>query len=68
MECGPELMKRYAGKIPVYYTNNPDAMHELPCLQTGRRGGKAYFQIGCGHDHFRHQRYFRRHPATLEGS
>lgn len=65
VECGPEFMKRYAEKIPVYYTNNPEAVYELPCLQHGRRGGKAYFQVGRGHDHFRHQRYFRRHPATV---
>jgi hypothetical protein len=59
-ECGPALLSRFAEKVPYYYTNNPDAIHELPCLQQGRRGGKAYFPVGLPHDHLRHHRYFKR--------
>lgn len=63
VECGPEMLARFAGKIPVYYTNNPDAQYELPCLQTGRRGGKAYFPVGLEHDHLQHHRYFKRYDT-----
>ena len=66
IECGPQMLSRFADKIPHYYTNNPEAQHELPCLQTGRRGGKAYFAIG-QHDHLKHHRYFRRHPTPRPG-
>ncbi|MCF7223351.1 hypothetical protein [Marilutibacter chinensis] len=62
IECGPQMLSRFIDKIPHYYTNNPEAQHELPCLQTGRRGGKAYFAIG-QRDHMKHHRYFRRHET-----
>ena len=62
VECGPGMLARFADKIPHYYTNNPDAQYELPCLQNERRGGKAYFAIG-QHDHFKHHRYFKRYET-----
>ncbi|HEX5314002.1 MAG TPA: hypothetical protein VFX38_03715 [Gammaproteobacteria bacterium] len=58
--CGPELLARFRAKISRYYTNNPDALYEFPCLQTGRRGGKAYFLVGEERDYLRHCRYFLR--------
>lgn len=63
VECGPQMLSRFIDKVPAYYTNNPEAQHELPCLQPGRRGGKAYFAIGQQHDHLRHHRYFKRHDT-----
>lgn len=63
IECGPELLAKFRSKVPRYYTNNPDAQHELPCLQIGRRGGKAYFTVGLEHDHIKHHRYFRGHET-----
>ena len=41
VECGPGMLSRFIDKVPHYYTNNPEAQYELPCLQNGRRGGKA---------------------------
>lgn len=69
VECGPRMLGRFVDKVPHYYTNNPDAQHELPCLQPGRRGGKAYFAIGQQHDHMRHHRYFKRYetPEPVAG-
>lgn len=63
VNCDGRMLGRFADKIPVHYTNNPDAMYELPCLQTGRRGGKAYFQINRGIDYLQHHRYFRQHTT-----
>lgn len=60
LRCGPEMLERFREKIPYYYTNNPNAMHELPCLQTGRRGGKAYFTLNQQRDYLRFCRYFLR--------
>lgn len=62
MECGPAMLSRFIDKVPHFYTNNPDAQHELPCLQTGRRGGKAYFAVGQP-DHMKHHRYFKRYTT-----
>lgn len=68
MECGPALLARFRDKVPHYYTNNPEANYELPCLQTGRRGGKAYFAIN-QFDHLQNHGYFRRYqtPAPSPG-
>lgn len=60
VDCGPAFLSRFADRIPHYYTNNPEAVHELPCQQQGRRGGKAYFTLGLEQDAMRHHRYFRR--------
>lgn len=59
IRCGPEIIRRNRERIgDVYYTNNPDHVYPLPCLQVGRRGGKGYYQVGRDIDHFRHCRYF----------
>ena len=63
IECGPGMLGRFIDKIPHYYTNNPEAQYELPCLQPGRRGGKAYFGVGQKHDHLQHHRYFKRYDT-----
>ncbi|MFC4727902.1 hypothetical protein [Coralloluteibacterium thermophilus] len=63
IKCDGALLGRFAEKIPVHYTNNPEAEYELPCLQPGRRGGKAYFQIGMGIDYLQCHRYFRQRPT-----
>lgn len=60
VECGPDIFSRFIEKIPYFYVNNPAASHELPCLQTGRRGGKAYFHVNQPIDHMALHRYFLR--------
>lgn len=45
--CGPEVLKRHAQKIGGrYFTMRQDARFPLPCLQPGRRAGKAFIEIG----------------------
>ena len=58
VKCGPEMMARFKDKIGVYYTNNPAAMYPLPCLQTGRRGGKGYYQLQQSVDYLQYCNYF----------
>lgn len=60
VRCGPEMLQRFHEKIPYYYTNNPEAIYEFPCLQNGRRGGKAFFPVGQAQDYFQFCRYFVR--------
>ena len=66
VKCGPEMMTRFREKIDVFYTNNPNGFYPLPCLQTGRRGGKAFYQLGQSEDYFAHCNYFvrREFPAV----
>lgn len=59
-KCGPDFLKRFAAKIPAFYVNNPNGAYELPCLQQGRRAGRAYFGVGMEADYFRFHRYFVR--------
>ncbi len=41
--CGPGLLSRLlTGRVDSYLTNNPGASYPFPCLQTGRRAGRAY--------------------------
>jgi hypothetical protein len=54
-------IKKSVSMLSVYYTNNPDAIYELPCLQTGRRGGRAYLVLGEEQDYLQYCRYFARH-------
>lgn len=58
VRCGPEMLVRFRDKIPRYYTNNPGAFYEFPCLQNGRRGGKAYFPVAQARDYLAYCRYF----------
>lgn len=44
--CGPELLEGMAVQPPRYFTPDPDAEHQLPCLQTGRRAGVGIVAIG----------------------
>lgn len=45
--CGPEVLKRHAKKLGGrYFTMRLDARFPLPCLQPGRRAGKAFLEIG----------------------
>ncbi|MGH2510177.1 MAG: hypothetical protein ACRDHZ_22595 [Ktedonobacteraceae bacterium] len=60
VRCGPGMLERFREKIPYFYTNNPDAVYEFPCLQPGRRGGKAYFTLSQEQDYLRFCRYFVR--------
>jgi hypothetical protein len=46
VRCGPQLMQRYAARFPHYYTINPNAPYPLPCLQIGRRAGRAICLAG----------------------
>lgn len=57
--CGPELLsKALSGRVTRFYTNNPDASFPLPCLQTGRRAGRAYVVLPPLEDKLRMSRYF----------
>ena len=58
VKCGPDFLKRFAARIPQFYVNNPKAAYEVPCLQGGRRGGRAFFPLGLERDYFRFCRYF----------
>jgi hypothetical protein len=59
LRCGPEILKPFAARVPRFYVNNPEGQYELPCLQIGRRGGKAYFTVGFETDHLAaNPRYF----------
>lgn len=62
--CGPELLMRFRDRIPRYYTNNPDAIYELPCLQVARRGGRAYFPLAQKRDYLRYCGYFVGHELA----
>jgi hypothetical protein len=66
VKCDAHLLTPFRDKYPVHYTNNPDVLHELPCLQVGRRGGKAYLLADQSVDYLQHHRYFRQHltPAA----
>jgi hypothetical protein len=66
VRCGPDMLRKHAERIPVFYVNNPGAPFEYPCLQTGRLGGRAYFQVDLGIDYLRGSRYFtpRRNAAA----
>ncbi|KVD88877.1 hypothetical protein WS62_16190 [Burkholderia sp. ABCPW 14] len=46
--CGPDILKRHRSRIPFFYTNNPLGKYPFPCLQIGRRSGKAYMEIDMG--------------------
>lgn len=67
VECGPAILTPFRDKIPYFYVNNSKALHELPCQQQGRRGGKAYFHVGPYTDHMRHHRYFERRETPQAG-
>jgi hypothetical protein len=58
-DCGPALLAPFRDRIGKLYTNNPEGQYEVPCLQVGRRGGKAYFTVGFEADHLAtNPRYF----------
>ncbi len=59
VKCGPQMLERFKDKIDVYYTNNPNGPYPLPCLQTGRRGGKGYYRLQLP-DYFQYSKYFLR--------
>ena len=58
--CGPDLLARAlaARGITRFYTNNPDAQFPLPCLQTGRRAGRAYVVLPPLEDKLHLSRWF----------
>lgn len=58
VDCGPEVLLPFKQKIPVYYVNNPNASFEYPCLQMGRLGGKAFYQVGQTVDYMQFCKYF----------
>ena len=65
MRCGPEILKPFAAKFPTFYVTNPLAKYDLPCLQVGRRAGRAFCQVGLPRDYMRFHRWFaRRYTAT----
>ena len=68
VRCGPEFLRRFAERIPTYYTNNPRVAYEVPCLQEGRRAGRAYFQLGLEVDYMRFCRYFARRQNQGAGA
>lgn len=63
--CGPDMLRELmAGRVERFYTNNPEASFPLPCLQTGRRAGRAYLVLPPLEDKLRMSRYFV--PHTVE--
>lgn len=65
VRCGPEILKPFAEKFPTFYVTNPNARYDLPCLQVGRRAGRAFCQVGLPRDYMRYHRWFaRRDTAT----
>ncbi len=44
--CGPELIAPLASRAPHYWVLDPEADLPFPCLQMGRRGGKAWLVLG----------------------
>ncbi len=60
VRCGPEILRPFAAKIPHFYVLNPTAPYEFPCLQVGRRAGRAFCQVGLPTDYMRYVRYFAR--------
>lgn len=68
VRCGPEILKPFAEKFPTFYVTNPNARYDLPCLQVGRRAGRAFCQVGLPRDYMRYHRWFaRRDTATGAG-
>jgi hypothetical protein len=45
VECGPKLLRDVLGDNVPIFVPNLSFRHELPCLQVGRRGGRAYVPI-----------------------
>lgn len=63
--CGPHLLaKALAGRVPRFHTNNPDAQFPLPCLQTGRRAGRAYVILPPLEDRLHMSRWFLTHTIA----
>lgn len=60
VRCGPEILRPFADKFPVFYVTNPAANFDVPCLQVGRRAGRAFCQVGMEVDYMRYSRYFSR--------
>ncbi|MGW7384464.1 hypothetical protein [Streptomyces sp. NPDC054794] len=56
--CGPEVIKALDLDPVAAYVNSTDNVYGYPCLQTGRRGGRAYLVLGDLPDLLRHRRYF----------
>lgn len=58
--CGPEMLARaYNNRnVKQFYTNNPNAQFPLPCLQTGRRAGRAYIVLPPLEDKLHLSRWF----------
>ena len=44
--CGPQLLSRVGDRVSEYWILDPEADLPFPCLQTGRRGGKAWLVMG----------------------
>lgn len=44
--CGPQLLSRVGDRVSEYWILGPEADLPFPCLQTGRRGGKAWLVMG----------------------
>lgn len=58
--CDPALLSKSLATrgISRFYTNNPDASFPFPCLQTGRRAGRAYVVLPPLEDKLGMSRYF----------
>lgn len=46
IDCGPDILPDHLRSLTGYFTLNPVAAFPYPCLQIGRRGGKAFFILG----------------------
>ncbi|MBX3725883.1 MAG: hypothetical protein KF823_08195 [Xanthomonadales bacterium] len=64
--CGPELLARaLAGRVGHFHTNNPEASFPFPCLQTGRRAGRAYVVLPPLEDRLHMSRWFLRRSLPV---
>jgi len=58
--CDFDLLREIRQSISPVYTNNPMARYPFPCLQIGRRSGRAYFTKGRSDAYLRGSQFFRR--------
>jgi hypothetical protein len=57
--CGPELISGLGLDITACYVNSTENVYGFPCLQNGRRAGRAYLVIGDLPDLLSRRRFFR---------
>ncbi|MFE0514848.1 hypothetical protein [Streptomyces sp. NPDC058964] len=62
--CGPGLIRALDLNLAGAYVNSTENVYGYPCLQPGRRAGRAYLVLGDLPDLLRHRKYFS--PLALD--